>query len=122
MFGVSAFINYTIAVAVWTRFCFHVFLCGVVQSAHSSAVSGSLVGLAGAVLERRWISLRRQHDHRYCGSRGKRPTRRHVSGRGAGLARACPAHLFFHRPTPPIFGSCVVAFACPPIIPKSKSA
>jgi hypothetical protein len=25
MFGVSAFINYTIAVAVWTRFCFHVF-------------------------------------------------------------------------------------------------
>ena len=26
MFGVSAFINYTIAVAVWTRFCFHVFL------------------------------------------------------------------------------------------------
>ena len=26
MFGVSAFINHTIAVAVWTRFCFHVFL------------------------------------------------------------------------------------------------
>ena len=26
MFGVSAFINYTIAVAVWARFCFHVFL------------------------------------------------------------------------------------------------
>jgi hypothetical protein len=26
MFGVSAFINYTIAVAVRTRFCFHVFL------------------------------------------------------------------------------------------------
>ena len=26
MFGVTAFINYTITVAVWTRFCFHVFL------------------------------------------------------------------------------------------------
>ena len=26
MFGISAFINYTIAVAVWARFCFHVFL------------------------------------------------------------------------------------------------
>ena len=26
MFIVRAFINYTITVAVWTRFCFHVFL------------------------------------------------------------------------------------------------
>jgi len=26
MFSVRAFINYTITVAVWTRFCFHVLL------------------------------------------------------------------------------------------------
>jgi hypothetical protein len=51
MFGVSAFINYTIAVAVWTRFCFHVFLT-------SCAICGAFLSgicilgwLAGAALD-----------------------------------------------------------------------
>jgi hypothetical protein len=61
MFGVRAFINYTIAVAVWTRFCFHVFLmwgraiCG-------AFVSGiCILGWTGryGVGSRTWISLRR---------------------------------------------------------------
>jgi hypothetical protein len=43
MFGVSAFINYTIAVAVWTRFCFHVFLMW------SCAIGGAF--LIGAALD-----------------------------------------------------------------------
>jgi hypothetical protein len=49
MFGVSAFINYTIAVAVWTRFCFHVFLMW------SSAICGAL--LSGIPLTRSDLKL-----------------------------------------------------------------
>ena len=53
MFGVSTFINYTIAVAVWTRFCFHVFphveLCNLRRIPQRYLYL--LVGLAGEALD-----------------------------------------------------------------------
>jgi hypothetical protein len=49
MFGVSAFINHTIAAQSGHVFVFMRCSCGVVQSAaHSSAASVSSIGLAGA--------------------------------------------------------------------------
>jgi hypothetical protein len=59
MFGVSAFINYTIAVAVWTRFCFHVFLtsCAICGAFLSGICILGWTGRCG-VRPRRWISLR----------------------------------------------------------------
>ena len=61
MFGVSAFINHTIAVAVWTRFCFHVFLmwsCAICGAFLSGICILGWTGRCG-VRPRRWISLRR---------------------------------------------------------------
>ncbi len=59
MFAVSAFINHTIAVAVWTRFCFHVFLmwscaiCGAFLS--GIPLTGADLKLAGLNAQNRRI-------------------------------------------------------------------
>ena len=54
MFGVSAFINYTIAVAVWTRFCFHVFLMWSCANCGAFLSGICILGLDWQV--RRWTT------------------------------------------------------------------